>query len=58
MLADKSRRNDLLTVFHVARRYARALEQREKRDHGYGMLLFLLGLSIAGLIFLLIRMWT
>jgi hypothetical protein len=55
MLAGQSKNNKLLKAMERAHQYARALEEREKQDHRYGILFFLLAISVVGLVFLLIR---
>jgi hypothetical protein len=55
MLSDPSRNGKLLQVLERTRQYARVLEDREKQDRKFGLLLFLLAVSIATMAFLLIR---
>jgi predicted nucleic acid-binding Zn ribbon protein len=55
MLASELKNNSVLKSIDRACRYARELEEREKRDRRYGMLFFLLAVLVAGLVDLLIR---
>ena len=55
MLTNRSKNNKLLKAMERAGQHARAIEEREKQDYRYGMLLFLLAISLAGLVVLLIH---
>jgi hypothetical protein len=54
MLSQKSKWAQILTTFEAARRSARALEERENLTVRYGMLLFLLFISLLGFVIFLI----
>jgi hypothetical protein len=55
MLSQKSKWAEILTTFETARRSARALEERENLTVRYGMLLFLLFVSLLGFVIFLIH---
>jgi len=55
MLAYKSKWDELRTALSATRKYSRVLEGRKTRDRQYGMLLFLLFLSLFGFLAWLIH---
>jgi hypothetical protein len=55
MLAYKSKWDELRTALSATRKYSRVLEGRKIRDRQYGMLLFLLFLSLFGFLAWLIH---
>jgi hypothetical protein len=55
MPAQKSKWAQIFMVLEATRRQARELEERENRQFGFGMLLFLLFISLVSLAIFLVR---